>query len=88
MRAHEQELEEREARIKADEERQMRERLAWRQEHEQEVSLWRSEFARQQEEFFREQERRRLQQERQQASSSQARRRRRRSPRPSDEADE
>ena len=38
--------------MKADEERLMRECIAWRQVHEQEVSVWRAEFRRQQEEFF------------------------------------
>ena len=62
-------MREHEAWLKAEEERMMRERISWRQEHEREVSYIRAEFIRQQEEFFKAQERR--WQERDQASSSQ-----------------
>ena len=52
LRARELEVEEREARLKADEDRLAREYEARRQAHEQEVANWRAEFRRQQEEFF------------------------------------
>lgn len=83
LRARELELAEREARVKADEDRLAREYEARRQAHEQEVANWRAEFKRQQEEFFRAQERR--WEERGQASSSRVRRRRRRSAEDEDE---
>ena len=69
VKAEEERLErEHEAQVKAEEERQMRKRIAWRQEHEREVSVWRAEFRRQQEDFFKVQEQR--WQGLQQASSS------------------